>query len=237
MTIRILSTVCANGGTPTASVITTRANIFSNKLDLKPTTLEARPAEWRFGKGAVMWMRENPVHFAREKGGADELVALVRHAADSAGLKWRESNYLSLRRGPYVIAAGLDESVPGEPKVLKGRFINLFDSKLAVQTSIRSDANSHFMLRDLDADRAHGPEVLESACKSLVIKKESKMISMAVEGVGETPVVVLLRSSRPPRAITLDKETISDFDYSAKDELLWVRFTSESRPRTLSIQF
>jgi hypothetical protein len=35
----------------------------------------------------------------------------------------------------------------------------------------------------------------------------------------------------------LDQDTISDFDYSAKDGLLWVRFTNESRPRTLSIQF
>ena len=193
--------------------------------------------EWRFGKGAVTWVRENPVHFAREKGGADELVGLVHHAADRAGLKWRETNFLWLRRGPYIIAAGLDESVAGAQKVLKGRFIDLFDSKLAVQTSIRLDANSHFMLRDLDADRARGPEVLESACKALVLKKESKFISMAVEGVGDTPGVVLLRSSRPARSITLDKDAVTDFDYSAKDGLLWVRFTNESRPRTLSIQF
>ncbi len=214
-----------------------REHLFE-QVGFKTNNVGSQPAEWRFGKGAVTWMRENPVQFARETGGADEMVALVHHAAElGARLKWREANYLSLRRGPYVIAAGLDESVPGAQKVLKGRFINLFDSKLVVQTSIQLDANSHFMLRDLDADRAHGPEVLESACKALVLKKESKLISMAVEGVGETPAVVLLRSSRPPRTITLDKETISDFDYSAKDELLWVRFINESRPRTLSIQF
>ena len=182
-------------------------------------------------------MREIPVHFAKETGAADELVSRVHQAGDRAGLKWRETNYLLLQRGPYVIASGLDESVSGAQKVLKGRFIDLFDSKLAVQTSIRLDANHHFMLRDLDADRARGPEVLESACKSLVLKKEAKFISMAVEGVGDTPAVVLVRSSRPPRSITLEKETISDFDYSAKDGLLWIRFMNESRPRTLSVQF
>ena len=213
-----------------------REHLFE-QVGFKTNSVGNQSLEWRFGKGEVTWVRENPVHFARKSGGADELVALVHGAADHAGLKWRESNYLSLRRGPYVIGAGLDESVPGGQKVLKGRFIDLFDSKLAVQTSIRLDANNHFMLRDLDTDRAHGPELLESACKSLVLKKESKLISMAVEGVGDTPAVVLLRSSRPPVSITLDKETVSDFDYSKKDGLLWVRFTNESRPRTLSIQF
>jgi hypothetical protein len=213
-----------------------REHLFE-QVGFKTNHVGSQPMEWRFGKGEVTWVRENPVQFARETGGADELVSLVHHAADRARLKWRETNYLSLRRGPYVIAAGLDESVPGAQKVLKGRFINLFDSRLAVQTSIQLDANSHFMLRDLEADRGQGPEVLESACKALVLKKESKLISMAVEGVGDTPAVVLLRSSRPPRSITLDKDAISDFDYSAKDGLLWVRFTNESRPRTLSIQF
>lgn len=213
-----------------------REHLFE-QLEFKTNNVGNQSAEWRFGKGQVTWVRENPVHFARKTGGADELVAWVHGAAVHAGLKWRESNYLSLRRGPYLIGAGLDESVPGDQKVLKGRFIDLFDSKLAVQTSIRLDANHHFMLRDLDMERAHGPELLESACKSLVLKKESKLITMAVEGVGETPAVVLLRSSRPPVSITLDKETVSDFDYSRKDRLLWVRFTNESRPRTLSIQF
>ena len=37
---------------------------------------------------------------------------LARRAAEAVGLKWQESRALVLRRGPYVIAAGLDES-PG----------------------------------------------------------------------------------------------------------------------------
>ena len=198
---------------------------------------EDKSTSWRCGKGEVIWERENPVHFARETGAADQLVSLVHHAADRAGLKWRETDYLLLRRGPYVIAAGMDESIPGAPKILKGRFINLFDSKLTVQTSIQLDANSHFLLRDLDATRVDQPEVLESACKSLVLKKESKAISIAVEGVGETPAVLLLKSSSSPRSITLDNKPVSDFDYSSKDGLLWIRFANESQPRTLSIQF
>jgi hypothetical protein len=196
-----------------------------------------RSTEWRFGKGEVIWAQENPVQFARESDGADRLVSLAHRAAGRAKLKWRDTNYLLLRRGPYIIAAGLDESIPGATEVLTGHFIDLFDPELRVQTTIRIEPNSRFLLRDLDAKSGREPEVLESACKSLTVRKESKSISMAVEGVGDTPAVVLLKSAKPPRSVTLENGPVKDFNYSAKDNLLWIRFMNESRPRTLSVQF
>lgn len=198
---------------------------------------ESQQSEWHFGKGGVIWTHENPVQFTRDSEGAGRLVSLVSHAAERAGMKWRESNYLLLQRGPYIIAAGLDESIPGAPKILKGRFINLFDPELRVQTSIRVEANGRFLLRDLDATDTRQPEVLESACRSLTISSDDKGISMVTEGVGETPAIVLLQAAKPPRSVTLDKEPLKDFDYSAADHLLWVRFVNEARPRTLSIEF
>jgi hypothetical protein len=50
------------------------------------------------------------------------------------GLSWTETNALALRRGPYLIAAGLDESIPNAASfVLHGRFIDLFDAQLPVR--------------------------------------------------------------------------------------------------------
>jgi len=57
-------------------------------------------------------------------------------AVATAGLSWRETNYLRLERGPYVIAAGLDESVGDAPKTLRGRFVNLFDPELNVRSEV-----------------------------------------------------------------------------------------------------
>ena len=70
----------------------------------------------RVGKGGVIWMRENPADLAKTAKGDTRLVAAVKQAAACARLKWRETNYLLLRRGPYVLAAGLEESLGGEPK-------------------------------------------------------------------------------------------------------------------------
>ena len=219
------------------------SNALAKKTALTPQLLNSSTlqptngTEWPFGKGQVIWLRENPIHFTSNASGADQIVSLVHEAADRAKMKWRETNYLLLRRGPYVIAAGMDESAPGEPKVLKGRFVNLFDPELRVQTSLRIEPNSRFFLRDLDATTPRPAEVLESACKALLTRRGHNSISLAVEGVGDTPAVMLLQASRPPRSVTLDNDDVKDFNYSAVDKLLWIRFPNDTHPRTLSVQF
>ena len=43
---------------------------------------------------------------------------------------------MQLRRGPYVIAAVLDESVSGEPLHLRGRMMDLLDARLPVRDEV-----------------------------------------------------------------------------------------------------
>jgi hypothetical protein len=194
--------------------------------------------EWHFGKGEVIWSRENPVKLAHEAEGPERVESLVHHAADRAKLKWRETNYLLLRRGPYVIAAGLDESIPGATNILRGRFVDLFDAQLRVQTEIRIEPGGRYLLRDLEWMPDSQPGVLESACKAMITQRDGKSMSLAVEGVGETPAVILLGGVKAlPRSMTLDGEPIKGVDYSGKDKLLWIRFANEARPRVLSVQF
>jgi hypothetical protein len=194
-------------------------------------------AEWRFGQGGVIWLRENPAHLASAADGDSRVVAAAKQAANQAKLKWSETDYLTVRRGPYVIAAGLDESISTAPKVLKGRFVNLFDSELRVQTTIRIEPGTRFFLRDLDAAREPEPQLLASACKALVTGRDNKSLSLAIEGVARTPAILLFHAPKPPRAITVDGQPISEFTYSETESLLWVRLANEARPRALSLQF
>ena len=189
------------------------------------------------GKGGVIWMRENPAGLAASAEGDARLVAVVRQAAARARLKWRETNYLLLRRGPYVLAAGLDESVAGEPKTIRGRLVNLFDPELRVQKAVTLTPGSRFFLLDLDAAGGRQPQVLASACKALPTKRGAHSLSVAVEGVVHTPAVVLLRAPAAPRSVTLSNQPLQDFLYSAEHRLLWIRFTNEASPRELAIEF
>jgi hypothetical protein len=142
-----------------------------------------------------------------------------------------------LRRGPYLIGAGLDESVAGEPKGLKGHFINLFDPELRLQTNVALSASARLLLLDLDSARLKRPTVLASACKAVPAKSDSATLSLTVEGVASTPAIVLISSAKPAKGLTLDGQDLKDFEYSSSEQLLRVRFENQSKPRELRVTF
>jgi hypothetical protein len=113
-----------------------RQHLF-DALGVKDDDFAKDPARmFAVGKGTVIWLLESPVPFALSVKADARLAGIMKSAAGKAGLKWKETSYLSLRRGPYVIGAGLDESVEGAARLLQGRFVNLFDPELKVQRSI-----------------------------------------------------------------------------------------------------
>ncbi len=189
----------------------------------------------RVGKGGLMWLHRRPVEFSASAEGATQIVATTKLAAEKAGLKWRESNYLLLQRGPYLIAAGLDESIAGEPHTVHGRFVNLFDSELRVLTDISITPGSRWFLFDLDDARTGKPHLLASACKALPKLATRKEISFTVEGIGGTSAVMLLESPKPPQVVTLDGKNLTTFEYSAKEKLLWIHFENTVVPRELTV--
>ena len=114
----------------------------------------------------MVFDKESPAALSRRKDGADHVRALVTSACHAVGLAYRETNYLTLRRGPYVVAAGLDESLSDAPHVLRGRFVDLFEAGLPVLESVELAPGSRHLLFDLD--RAPSPPaVIASACKVL----------------------------------------------------------------------
>jgi len=210
-----------------------RQHLFG-ALGLKDEDFDGPPV--KAGKGAVIWIRENPVKFALSAEADAALTEVVRTAAAHAGLTWRETNYLALRRGPYWIGAGLDESVGGPAKTLTGRFVNLFDPQLRLLNSCTLSPGARYFLLDLDAVKSPTPRLLASACKALPLKAETGTLSWTVEGITGTPAIVLVAMAKAPRSIQLDGTEITDFTYSATTGLLHLRFPNESRPRVLSLK-
>ena len=172
-----------------------------------------------------------------DAAGAGRVVDAARQAAKTAGIAWRETNYLLLRRGPYLIGAGLDESIEGAPHAVNGRFVNLFDPDLRVRREVVLAPGSRWFLLDLDAVAASGPRVLLSACKALTLKQTSDRLTLAVEGVAHTPAVVLLAATTTPRSVTLAGKALQTFEFDAQEHLLRIRFENDSAPRELGVEF
>jgi hypothetical protein len=214
-----------------------RVHLFE-KLGLNDKSFPSKSGDLvSAGKGSVTWLKDNPVLYAGTVQDENRLLQNLNRAAEKSRLKWRETNYLSLRRGPYLIAAGLDESIGGEPKELKGKFVNLFDAELRIQKNIRLSPGSRFFLLDLESHLNPAQPVLASACKVIPGKRDEKSFSMAVEGIADTFAIILVKSSHAPRSVTLARNGLETFQYSAKEQLLWIRFPNEAKQRELILSF
>src|SRR5690606_38262839 len=86
-----------------------------------------------------------------------------------------ERPYFLLRRGPFVIAAGMDEfsgadgsDEDGVLLRLKGRFVDLFSHELRVMREVALKPGERLFLLDLDrklANEANSPCVVASASR------------------------------------------------------------------------
>ncbi len=106
------------------------------------------------GQGIVGLLRQNPAACAMTKEGADRLRRMVADAIDARSdpsLQWNPKHYFLLHRGPYVIAAVLDESVSADPLALNGMYVNLFDPLLSVIERIELSPGENALLYDLNA--------------------------------------------------------------------------------------
>jgi hypothetical protein len=216
---------------------TPREHLFKQLGIAEPSSAPA-PGEsrvYKAGRGNILWLFKNPAELAKNRTGDELLVTEARKLVPSD--EWREKNYLLLRRGPYLIAAGLDESSTAEPRVIQGHYINLFDPELKRLTSVTISPGSRYFLLDLDAVRNPSP-VLASACKALLTKSTTNSISLAVEGVANTPAIVLLstptNSNTSPRVV-LDGQPLSSVSYSESEHLLRVHFPNEPTTRSLTV--
>jgi hypothetical protein len=214
------------------SFSTPRAHLFQ-QLGLQDKLFDSNGKPVAVGKGRVIWLRRNPVEFGNTAENENLLVAAVKSAFGSG---WRETNHLLLKRGPYVIAAGLEESMNSDPLVLSGRFVNLFDAELAVTNRVSVAPGSRYFLLDLNERAAHQPLVLAAACKAQVRAKGPGKLALTVEGVENTPAVVLVYwPGADAKNITLEGKPLEPSQYSAADHLIRLRFTNRSLPRELTV--
>lgn len=88
------------------------------------------------GKGTVIVVREDPKHFVLKAGNDEKYFRTIADIyRKKHGKEIETKNHFVVERGPYTIAAVLDESVSTDPLTLKGLYIDLFDKDLPVLTS------------------------------------------------------------------------------------------------------
>jgi hypothetical protein len=188
---------------------------------------DTAPGTHRIGKGVVLFEQSSPAALSRKPEGAEQVRALTRSACEAIELPYRETNHILLRRGPYVIGAGLDESTPEPPHVLRGAFVDLFDSQLPVLDEVALTPGSRRLLVDLDRIGATRPVVVASACKVLDAHEIAgggfRFQAEGPEGIDALASVALREA---PGQVLIDGQPLSteSRDWDARSKILRVRF-------------
>ncbi|MDO5325343.1 MAG: hypothetical protein Q4G00_01355 [Clostridia bacterium] len=105
---------------------------------------DANVGRYPVGKGAVTIVPYAPYTFCLSKAAADAWRQAVHQVLAEAGLPWQDRSDLTLRRGPYLISAVMDESVNNAPKVLQGLFADMLENNFAIlrQKTIQPDSSA-----------------------------------------------------------------------------------------------
>jgi hypothetical protein len=190
------------------------------------------------GQGMLVYDERSPAALSRDQNGALQVLALVRFACERVGMSYRESNYLTLRRGPYVVAAGLSESRPEGSKVLSGRFLNLFDPNLQVIESVAFTPGSRYFLLDLDRRKSSQPAILAAACKTLGAQvMPDGAFEFYAEGPSKVEAVVRVAMPFEPKEVTIDGHPLPGAvrAWHAGSSTLLLRFPNSAQGHRLSI--
>lgn len=181
----------------------------------------------RVGRGIVLRADLSPAALTYQPDGATQVRALVQQAAAAVRVPWSETNALVLRRGPYVIAAGLDESLPNAPTpVLHGRFIDLFDAQLSTLAEVALKPGRRVLLIDLDQLPAKTPRLVAAACQAQAVTVTRQEVSFRATGIAATPGVVRVLLPRAPKAVTINDQPVDAGAYDFADGTLRLRFAN-----------
>ena len=192
---------------------------------------DAKEGTYPVGKGRLVFLSRSPSLIARDAFAPKLFVDLVARQAPEVG--WRAQGSIALRRGPYVAFAGMDESdVPGVP--LRGRYVDLFDPELKVQNTVVAAPELKAFLVDLDL---YTKPVVACAGSVAEEKLTDTAWSGTVEGIADTPGMLLLRLPRVAKTVRVNGGPVTDFKTDAKERLTWVRFGNTAGPRRIEVEF
>jgi len=117
---------------------------------------------YKYGRGKVFVLRHDPKEYVLNKGGDKQFVEVVTKAYG----KLQQKNSFFLERGPYTLAAVLDEDVvSSEPFVLKGDYIDLFSPELTYHAEISVQPGTQAYLFDVRKIDKKRPQVIAAASR------------------------------------------------------------------------
>ena len=179
---------------------------------------KASEGVYTYGKGNVYVVRQDPKEFVMNERGDAILLKQVEHAYGQLEYK----NHFYLKRGPYVMAAVLDENaISNEPLQLQGHYIDLFDPKLPCMEVVKVNSGEQAFLFDIDAVKdAMRPQVLAAASRQYEEKVGERSFAFTAKSPANTDNVMRILLPKEPKKVKVAATYQSEWDVKTRTLLL-----------------
>jgi hypothetical protein len=170
--------------------------------------------------------------------GPEKVLEAVSGLFGQTGNRIGTQNYLCIRRGPFVVAAVLDESASEEPLVLEGAFVDLFDAALpAVQRRVLRPGE-HALLYDLEWARKNGCEakVVAAACRVRDEDLEKGVFRFTTRGPADTTARARVLLPGPPKSVTNSRADDVEHQWDEQSRTLALTFLNCAEDIVFTIQ-
>jgi hypothetical protein len=190
------------------------------------------------GKGYVLYTAKSPSALAGSNTGADEVLADLHTAADAIRLPVHYSNALVLRRGPYVIAAGLDQPFTKDaPTELHGDFIDLFDPELGESDRILLQPGSRALRLDLREVSGSTPRVLAASARITNEQAAAGILRFDYEGIEGTAATMRILTPQPVRSVLVNAQPLPASAYQQSARTLLLHLHNTASPQHVELRF
>ena len=169
----------------------------------------APSGQYAYGKGSLTILRENPEDFCPES--VAELSALLPRTGT-----------LQLERGPYHIAAVMDENPHAVPLKLEGCLIDLYDPALPVYHATEVAPGLQGLYYNVKkAPKA--PAILAAASREYEVKRSSRRFSYLCKGPRDTYNITRILLPARPASASVNGEPCP-FEWDQDSRTVFLRF-------------
>ncbi|AQQ10298.1 hypothetical protein L21SP3_02127 [Sedimentisphaera cyanobacteriorum] len=204
-------------------------------LELMGIKSETEDGIYSFGEGKVFLSRKHPAYYSRSEKAADEYRSILSHAAKAAGMKYNRNNYLQLNRGPYVIAACLEDSISKKPLELEGLFVDLLDSNLPVKKKVSVSPGQRIWLMDLKKLEKNKAQPIASAARIESWEKLDDGIELKLSAPRDVKIVSRIRLPKKPLRMLIDNKNFADFSWHKHSKTVFFKSPAFEKIQSVKI--
>jgi hypothetical protein len=189
------------------------------------------------GKGFVYRKNTSPASLAMRPDGSKTVLAAIRTAMAARAIPLLESDRLVLRRGPYVVAAGLSNVGSSVPQKSTGYYLDLFSPDLSILRTDTVRGGERRLLLDVSAITTQAPSVIASASHIREEQSEQNRLTFLADGIEGSSSVVRIKARGSIARVTLDNTPLETNQFGSDGVTAWIRFENHAMPRKLEVEF